>query len=298
MLPVFGTRLKRPQLVQLLYKELLGRSARPEEMDEALRLLWRTRLSEAAAALMERLFDEEEASAKLGPRLLAKPRTHDEETNEAIEFVVSLGTHCFTSSMLQRLRLRPFAGPFDWLFTNIGMIAHCVQDDFKVFLDPKFFEVVPSSQRPDPKENLCEHSYYRTEFGQRFVFNHTDPTTTEGFAYLTRCVQRMRAVLASPARKLFVCVLGRPAYSPEAFRELVNALTTRSNQLALLCLVVEQTAPGATMPEIELKEKAPPYEVFSITPVSTLGGTRFADPIDEVVIARIVCRKKFNLSQI
>ena len=61
----------------------------------------------------------------------------------------ALGTHCFSSSFLRRLGVREWSGPFDWTFSSLPMVAHCVADDFKTFLDRSHYEPVPVDQRPN-----------------------------------------------------------------------------------------------------------------------------------------------------
>ena len=290
--------IRLDRLVPLLYRQLLGRDPRAEEMRDDLQSLNGTDLPESIQSLLRRLLNLEEAGAALGTRLLKASRSHSADQRDPVRFVMSLGTHCFTSSMLGRLDLRHFAGPFDWLFSNLGMIAHCIRDDFVTFLDARNYEIIPPAERLDPTVNLCEHLYYLKEFGQRYVFNHTDPTTEQGYAYLNRCVQRLHAVLAEPARKLFVCVTGRAAYSAQQLANVVDALLARSTCCELLCVIVDEPVPNSVFPIITPIEGVSGAEVFALQPLSILGGTRFDDPIDELAIARLISSKRIDLATV
>jgi len=293
---ILAPSIRLDRLVPLLYRQLLGRDPRAEEMRDDLQSLKGPDLPESLQMLFQRLLNLEEAGAGLGPRLLKAPRSLNTNDQDPVKFIMSLGTHCFTSSMLERLGLRRFAGPFDWLFSNLGMIAHCLRDDFVTFLDARYYEIVPPADRLNPTVNLCQHTYYLKEFGQRFVFNHTDPTNELGYAYLNRCVQRLRAVLAEPARKLFVCVTGRAAFSEQQLADVVDALLARSARCDLLCVVVDEPVPNLLFPIIGPLERVSRAEVFALQPLSIFGGTAFEDPIDELAVARVISSKRIDLA--
>lgn len=51
------------------------------------------------------------------------------------EHVLSLGSACFTARFLQQRRLRTHAGPFDWVFSSVQMVTHCINTGFASLLD-------------------------------------------------------------------------------------------------------------------------------------------------------------------
>ena len=179
------------------------------------------------------------------------------------------------------------------------MVAHCLDDDFKTFLDPQYFRPVPAEERRDgPTVNLCDHTYYLQHFGQQFVFNHTDPTSDKGLDYFKRCVDRMRSVLAAQDKKIFVCVTLKGAYTSTLIKAVFDAIARRTKRFELLCLVVEKPDAKAIMPVVEPFAHATGARVFLQYPVSELGGTAFANPIDELPIVRLLRQYVFQLKPI
>eukprot|EP00438_Fugacium_kawagutii_P017986 Skav206738 [mRNA] locus=scaffold2729:110557:114459:+ [translate_table: standard] len=53
----------------------------------------------------------------------------------AISHVISLGCRCSQASVYRALQKRRYACPFDWIFSSPQMVTHCLQDDFRSFLD-------------------------------------------------------------------------------------------------------------------------------------------------------------------
>lgn len=78
--------------------------------------------------------------------------------------VISLGPNCVAATLLDRLGMRPAAFPFDWLYSSIEMVEHCLDDDFAAFLDPAQHEPI--------SHKSSDHRLYRDRFGVTSVFNH------------------------------------------------------------------------------------------------------------------------------
>jgi hypothetical protein len=289
-------RSEAKRYVTFLYREIFGRNPDNSGLACHVEFLERKKTVDATEDLLRRFLASPEAVTALGPRLFGKNISDPQYSDEPISFVVSLGTHCYTSSMLKRNQLRTFASPFDWLFSNLDMIAHCLNDDFKTLLDSQYYRPVPPEQRRDgPTVNLCDHEYYLQHFSQKFVFNHTDPTREQGYKYLQRCVERIRAVFSSSGKSLFVCVLLKAAYAPASLKAVVDAIARRASRFGLNCIVVENPDPDAVMPRLESLIDTTGPETFLLRPVSKLGGTAFTNPIDEVSIVRLLNRHIFRL---
>lgn len=106
--------------------------------------------------------------------------------------VVSLGCACNTSLYLKKLGLKLFSLPYDWIFSNLDMIQHTIEDDFKSFLNP---ELINSKK---PKQ--AGHSYYHKR-----LFNHHNPKDDrDDYHYYQRCITRFKEILDSTDNKLFV----------------------------------------------------------------------------------------------
>lgn len=137
--------------------------------------------------------------------------------------VQSIGSHCITSGSLQRLGLKSFSGPFDWIFSNLDMVADCVEDRFARFLEPAYHVPIPEHERKAPDANFCDHSYYRDHFGVQSVFNHRDITMPEHRQYYERCVQRFLQSLDRGDPTLLVGVAAARRIDNGAIQRLIDA---------------------------------------------------------------------------
>jgi Putative papain-like cysteine peptidase (DUF1796) len=231
--------------------------------------------------LLDRMLDAPEAQATLTPRML-----RGNVGLPAQASVISLGTHCYTSAFLQRWGLREWSGPFDWIFASVAMVAHCLEDDFAVFLDRGQYEPIPPERRSHPDVNRVDHRFYRDRFGVASVFNHHDVHLDAGHAYLVRCVERFRSALASPGPKLFVLT---SAWSPRLvpdLQRLAAVLADRTPDFRLVALLVDQ--PGPLVAEAGLVVAAGPLAVYRVAPRSAWEPLQFEDPTDEICLARLL----------
>jgi len=138
-------------------------------------------------------------------------------TQSAIRYIVPLGCRCCTASFFEKFKIRKFAGPFDWMFSCPRIVAHCLQDEFKSFLNPslyvfkdyRFDSIGPEGEfLPKPRRrNLIGHQLYSDWMcgvGHGTLFNHRDPLYEEDdYKYMTRAVERFQRILESGDRKLF-----------------------------------------------------------------------------------------------
>ena len=203
--------------------------------------------------------------------------------------IVSLGTHCFTSSFLSRWQLKRWSGPFDWLFSSMPMVAHCLSDNFQTLLDPAFYTPVPMDQRRHGSMvNRVQHEYYRKEYHIEFVFNHHDVHLFDDHAYLVRCTARMRNLLDAIEPKVFMVATSYAPHSMSEAHSLASALRLRTRGARLLVFLVKPSQPGSML--LESLHREEDFEVYGFVPNSTLGPTAFAELLDEHAMARAVLR--------
>lgn len=122
----------------------------------------------------------------------------------------SLGEFCHASALLKTNNIKLASYPFDWIFSSVKMIKHCVEDDFKTFLSKSEY----NSNLSNPE--ICEHNFYGTivenyqkieglDEREKVIFNHHNPLVNEEhYAYFQRCVNRFKDLLASDEEKTFV----------------------------------------------------------------------------------------------
>lgn len=121
---------------------------------------------------------------------------------DKINYVCSLGNNCHSANILKRNGLKICSYPFDWIFSNYGMIKHCIQDDFNTFLS--------KSQYNSISKTSCEHIFYKQNYGLGPIpmFRHFNPSSNKrDYSYYKRCVKRFRFVLNSLEPKLFVIMI-------------------------------------------------------------------------------------------
>jgi hypothetical protein len=95
---------------------------------------------------------------------------------------------------LKRNKYKLCSYPFDWIFSSCDIIIHCIEDDFKTFLDKQYYI--------DISESKCGHSKYNN-----CMFNHQNPLTNiDHYNYYGRCVNRFKDLLKKQEHKLFIMI--------------------------------------------------------------------------------------------
>ena len=111
-----------------------------------------------------------------------------------IKYTCSLGNLCHASQILKNNNLKKSSYPFDWIFSNNNNIIHCIEDDFKKFLDKSYYVNISNKK--------CGHSYYNER-----MFNHHNPLNNENdYNYYVRCVNRFKNLLQCEEQKLFIMI--------------------------------------------------------------------------------------------
>jgi hypothetical protein len=113
-----------------------------------------------------------------------------------ITFACSLGPQCHSSNILKRLNIKKESYPFDWIFSNLKNVEHVIKDDFKIFLDRKYYTNLDHNSKTQ-----C-HSYY-FENGAT-MFNHHNPLNKIHYDYFVRCVNRFNTLITEKENKLFI----------------------------------------------------------------------------------------------
>lgn len=108
--------------------------------------------------------------------------------------VLSLGSRCFVARALELLKLRTYAGPFDWIYTSAAMVRHCLEDNFQTFLDAAELQKCG---------HAGAHQTYGTMLGRKVIFPHHRPLDRDR-KHFERAVCRCQKVLESPEKKLLV----------------------------------------------------------------------------------------------
>jgi hypothetical protein len=194
--------------------------------------------------------------------------------------VVSIGSQCLTSALLQRAALKRFSGPFDWIFSNLRMVCDCIEDDFATLLDPAHIIAIPPETRTQPDAQYAQHRFYQARYGLHSIFNHSDPTRPEVYAYLQRCVARFRDVLAADRPQLLLAVSPRAQGGRYAFDRLCGLLESRPNVEVCAFILSE---PGERR-AIDLWAENGRHRLFHLHLTSGISGIQFAEWDDEAFV--------------
>jgi len=118
----------------------------------------------------------------------------------------SLGSLCHSAQLLKINGLKNASYPFDWIFSSLPMVEHCIKDDFKTFLDKT--QYIDYTTNSTLKQTQCEHRFYGKMLGNQehnIIFNHHNPLSNESdYFYIERCVNRFRDLVKSNESKGFV----------------------------------------------------------------------------------------------
>lgn len=57
----------------------------------------------------------------------------------------SIGHRCSSSGLLQLLGLKTESYPFDWIVSNLAVVRHCIETDFRYFLDASLYQKMDSA---------------------------------------------------------------------------------------------------------------------------------------------------------
>lgn len=114
------------------------------------------------------------------------------------KYACPIGNYCFSAALLNMIKSREMALPFDWLFTTPKFTTEVLKNDFQDFLDPKYYVDIALNE-PD-NERQAGHTLYHENF-----FNHKDPRQKLDYDYYVRCVVRFREFIKLEGKKLFIC---------------------------------------------------------------------------------------------
>jgi hypothetical protein len=115
-----------------------------------------------------------------------------------IQYVIPLGTQCFSSYFLKKYNLKYTSYPFDWIFSNPYIILDMLNDNFEKFLNKDYY----ISKNENDEKN--KHMIYLPEM---YMFNHRNPIKDDDYLYYLRSIYRFYKVLEKKEKKLFIMTL-------------------------------------------------------------------------------------------
>ena len=193
---------------------------------------------------------------------------------------------------MQRCGLKRWSGPFDWLFSSVDMVVHCLEDDFASFLDPGQISALGDGR--------STHRLYGPAITVGPVFNHRDVTLPQHRGYTERCVGRLRALLAGGETTCFVMVLPGHPSRPDSqlardFARVAAALAARGACFRLLMVSHDQSdcGLGSSLREVETRAEG---SLFRFRAASAMqAGLSFRQEWDNLALARLLWSNEYQL---
>jgi len=107
-----------------------------------------------------------------------------------------LGPKCHSAKLLQYIGKKKESYPFDWIYSHLEMIIHCIKDEFCTFIDKQYYI------NGDLCLKMQTHTYY---YPNRItMFNHHNPLAKEDYDFFRRCINRFQRLLKSDHPKIFL----------------------------------------------------------------------------------------------
>lgn len=201
----------------------------------------------------------------------------------------SVGSFCHAAQVLKDLGLRSHTGPFDWIFSSAAASAHMFRDRFRVFLDNTLCREVPQNEKHDATSNLCDHVYYKENFGVNFMFNHHRPFEKKDSEFFKNAVRSIESDLDGnrPCVLLYVPKMHAKA---EDYIELWRSVESYSARKRLLVIRFNQVAEEQYLNlHIDLIfHQFPDVVEFVLPVVSKTNGIYFTDQRDNRRLRRLV----------
>jgi len=130
--------------------------------------------------------------------------------------ICSLGSLCHTATVMQKLQWKKESYPFDWIFSGHIKVLHCLEDDFKMFLDKSYY-----IDHASGSTDKCGHSYYGAG-----TFNHRNPRKEDDHEYYVRTVDRFKKLLNTSDSKLFIMMLTNLRATDDSVIKQLNTFNT------------------------------------------------------------------------
>ena len=193
-----------------------------------------------------------------------------------INYIIPLGSQCFSAFFLKTNNLKKTSYPFDWIFSNPTVIINILDDNFKIFLDKNYYVI------KDENLNQNKHSIYLPEL---MMFNHKNPYKDEDYLYYTRCVNRFNNILQKKEKKLFLLTSLRNEISNELeniclLNNVLNNLTSN-----YILIAIFQKCTGVQSKEIYEHEN---MIIIQITTLSESDGVIFLNDLDNIYYKDII----------
>ena len=275
------------EYAELLYSGVLKRDGDSPAIDQYEEWLRRNNSVEDFVGLLRQFRNSPES---LNLRVWNR-KNANREPQEKVHAILSVGAHCITSYTLKKHALRSFSGPFDWIFSNLGMASHCIADDFRTFLDRTYFAKIPEEYRISANAQYCDHLFYKEEYNVSSIFNHFDVTTEKNYSYYTRCAERFINSIRSGKRNILIAIISYELFNEQHFINLLNTIDGFPNQELLVIRFIESDWANFGF---SLVEQYKSHKLLDMKITGEVGPVEFTHMADEMNFIRLL--DNFTLS--
>lgn len=149
--------------------------------------------------------------------------------------IISIGSFCMAAAHLKAAEVRDAAYPFDWLFSNPPMVADCIEDDFRIFLDPQYLRPVSDGAK-------CQHAFYQARYpmGEGAIFNHHNPSQEPDRGHFERAIARFKVALHSPSPPLLLMIMDARSFAEPMLRDVAR-IYQAAYAAPILLILIEQS---------------------------------------------------------
>lgn len=202
-----------------------------------------------------------------------------------INFTCSLGSLCHSSEILKRNNLKLCSYPFDWIFSSCDNIIHCIEDDFKFFLDKSYYINISQSQ--------CGHSKYNNSM----FWHHNPLINIDHYNYYIRCVDRFKILLQKQEHKLFIMMFvngGYGSHNEDFKKNMIDFNNTFSNYTSnyTLLVIIHYPYKQSNNHTFTYNDNIHFLELHTL---SVSNGVRFVNNNDNIYLDNII-KSKYNFN--
>lgn len=220
-------RYEHAKIIDGIYQEFLGRGADADGIRYHLGFFTELGLYKGTQKSIEILMNSDEFQENKAHKNKIKIESGCKLINgQPVSHLVSLGSHCLPAIILRKYGLKRSTTPFDWCYAPPSMVAHCIEDNFKSFMDKENIISVMDGRK-------SVNRYYWPE-SIHHNFPHHDLNRADDYERFERYVGRFNSILDSKESKLFF-VVTRKMYDLEAdFDRLKSSILSRTSNFKLI----------------------------------------------------------------
>ena len=124
------------------------------------------------------------------------------EKIDKINIIIPLGQFCQMSNLFKINNLKKFSLPFDWIRCSLKCVCHILNDDFKMFMDKKYY-IDNTLKNKKLELHKCSHAFYENNFKNTRMWNHHNMFNEKDYEYYLRCIDRLKGCFNSEKTKFF-----------------------------------------------------------------------------------------------